>query len=314
MYKIKISKNVVKSCQQGNTTALKELYEEYHRAIYRLAYRFARNIPDAEALTQDIFLKVSEKIGSFRFESRFSTFSTWFYTVAVNECLKHIEQKSAQIDGELSRSKICQVQEYLQKCRERRQTSAHFGALDRLAKADVVPDPSVDPWRKTRRRFVDEEANSEGTRMFHIFNKPLEKLAGTACFAAYVDATISTVTGRKSVDISFNARIDLGADITCVPKTQVEKLTPLLLGKPVLVRGHDGGVKRVWTYRAIISIHGHPAEDQLKSYRPERGVLLTDSDIGLIGMDIVSKWSLMFDGVLKAFSAECIDQSQDISS
>jgi|GEM_PF-1860330 len=147
---------------------------------------------------------------------------------------------------------------------------------------------------------------------FIIFNKPLEKLAGTACFAPYVVVTISTLAGRESVRVGFNARVDLGADISCIPRKQAEKLMPLLLGKPVLVRGHDGNVKRTWTYQAKISIHGYPAEDQLKSYRLQRGVLLTDADIGLIGMDIVSKWNLTFDGVLKTFSVECIDRSQAI--
>jgi hypothetical protein len=144
--------------------------------------------------------------------------------------------------------------------------------------------------------------------MFHISEKPFEKLAGTVCPAPYVVITISSLTGRKSVDIGFKARIDLGADITCIPRNQAEKLMPLSHGKPVLIRGHDGSVTKGWTYLMTVSIHSYPDEEQVKSYRPERGVLLTDSDIGLIGMDIIKYCKLRLDGASQTFSMECTNQ------
>ncbi len=148
-----------------------------------------------------------------------------------------------------------------------------------------------------------------GTKMSFIYNKPYEKQAGTACSAPYVDVTISTLTGQESTNISFKARLDTGADITCIPRSQAEKLPPLLSGRPLLVRGHDGSVKWVRTYLMTVSIHSYPDEDQSKSYRPERGVLLTDSDIGLIGMDIISQhWKVTFDGISQSFSVECPEE------
>ena len=141
---------------------------------------------------------------------------------------------------------------------------------------------------------------------FLVLNKPYERRPGTACLAPYVDVTISALTGRKSAEVSFKARLDTGADITCIPESQAKMLMPLLMGRPVLVRAHDGTVKRARTHLVIISIHGYPDQNQPKSYRPERGVLLTDSDIGLIGMDIISKyWKVTFDGASQGFSVEC---------
>ena len=140
-----------------------------------------------------------------------------------------------------------------------------------------------------------------------ICDKPYEKQTGTACFAPYVDVTISALTGQKSLDASFKARIDTGADITCIPGSQAKTLMPLLLGRPVLIRGHDGKVKRARTHLVILSIHGYSGREQSKAYRPERGVLLTDSDIGLIGMDVISRyWRVTFDGDSQQFSVECI--------
>jgi len=138
-----------------------------------------------------------------------------------------------------------------------------------------------------------------------ISNKPYEKQEGTACFAPYVNVSISALTGRKSVETTFKARLDTGADITCIPGTHAKELMPLLLGRPVRIRGHDGAVKRARTHLVIISVHGYPDGDQVGAFRPERGVLLTDSDIGLIGMDIISKhWKIIFDGTSQRFSIE----------
>ena len=139
-----------------------------------------------------------------------------------------------------------------------------------------------------------------------IRDKPYEKQSGTACFAPYVDVSISALTGRKSLDVTFKARIDTGADITCIPGTHAKTLMPLLLGRPVLIRGHDGKVKRARTHLVILSVQGN-SEEESKTYRPERGVLLTDSDIGLIGMDVISKyWRVTFDGSSQKFSVECV--------
>ncbi len=142
---------------------------------------------------------------------------------------------------------------------------------------------------------------------FLVCDKPFEKQTGTACFAPYLEVSISALAGRKTSDAVFKARIDTGADITCIPGSYAKELMPLLLGKPILVRGHDGAIKRTRTHLMIISIHCHPDGTELKHYRPERGVLITDSSIGLIGMDIISKyWKLTFDGVSQKFSVECV--------
>jgi RNA polymerase sigma-70 factor (ECF subfamily) len=58
--------------------------------VFRLAYRFTGNRDDAEDLTQEIFLKVFENIGSFRYES---SFATWLYRIAVNTCMNFQRDK-----------------------------------------------------------------------------------------------------------------------------------------------------------------------------------------------------------------------------
>ena len=139
-----------------------------------------------------------------------------------------------------------------------------------------------------------------------VSHKPYEKKSGVACFAPYVGVIISSLAEQNPDTVVFDARIDTGADITCIPKAYASKLGPLILGNPITVRGHDGNVTRVWTYRLTISILAYPDEGRLKSYRPEKGVLLTDSSIGLIGMDIIGVCRrVTFDSTTKEFFIEC---------
>jgi hypothetical protein len=148
-----------------------------------------------------------------------------------------------------------------------------------------------------------------------VSHKPYEKKSGVACFAPYVGVILSSLAdhvppsnGRieqNTDNIVFDARIDTGADITCIPKAYANKLGPMILGNPITVRGHDGNVTRVWTYRLTISILAYPDESRLRSYRPEKGVLLTDSSIGLIGMDIIGVCQrVTFDSTTKEFFIE----------
>ena len=44
-----------------NRDELLALFDRYHNAVYRLALSFTRSVPDAEDITQDVFLKLLDK-------------------------------------------------------------------------------------------------------------------------------------------------------------------------------------------------------------------------------------------------------------
>ncbi len=64
-----------------NEEAFTELVNRYSEKVYRLAYRITGNPDDAEEVLQEVFIILVEKLGTFRKESRFST---WLYRVAAN--------------------------------------------------------------------------------------------------------------------------------------------------------------------------------------------------------------------------------------
>ncbi len=65
---------------QGDTGAFERVYHAHLRRVHNLARRMAG--PDsADELTQDVFVRVWQKLGTFRGES---AFGTWLHRLAVN--------------------------------------------------------------------------------------------------------------------------------------------------------------------------------------------------------------------------------------
>lgn len=63
--------------------AFHELVSRYERRVYAICFRYFGNHADAQDATQDAFLAVARRGGTFRGDSKLST---WLYRVAVNAC------------------------------------------------------------------------------------------------------------------------------------------------------------------------------------------------------------------------------------
>jgi RNA polymerase sigma-70 factor (ECF subfamily) len=81
---------LVQACLGGNQKAFEILIERYQRPIYNLAYRFSTDKEDAEDITQSVFVKAYEKLGTFN--DRYKFFS-WLYKIAVNESINFLNRK-----------------------------------------------------------------------------------------------------------------------------------------------------------------------------------------------------------------------------
>jgi len=71
----------------GNVSAFEELYRRYRRKVYSLCLRMLGNVPDAEDLTQEVFLQLYRKIGTFKGAA---ALSTWLHRLTVNTVLMHL--------------------------------------------------------------------------------------------------------------------------------------------------------------------------------------------------------------------------------
>ena len=76
--------------QLGDAAAFERIYRLHSRRVYSLCLRMAGNPTEAEDLTQDVFLQLFRKIGTFRGES---AFSTWLHRMSVNIVLMGFRKK-----------------------------------------------------------------------------------------------------------------------------------------------------------------------------------------------------------------------------
>ncbi len=84
---------LAKLAAEGNIAAFEVLYERYHRRTYSLCLRMTSSQTESEDLTQEVFIQLFRKIGSFRGES---AFSTWLHRMTVNQVLMHFRRRSVK--------------------------------------------------------------------------------------------------------------------------------------------------------------------------------------------------------------------------
>src|SRR6201992_2581275 len=80
----------IQAAQSGDARAFETLYALHKRRVYSLCLRMLGNVAEAEDLTQEAFLQLYRKIGTFRGDS---AFSTWLHRLAVNVVLMHLRKK-----------------------------------------------------------------------------------------------------------------------------------------------------------------------------------------------------------------------------
>lgn len=90
--------DLVRRAQQGEEAAFERLYRRFGNLIYALALRFVADSTRAEELTQDVFIRLWEKIGSYRWES---AFETWLYRLATNLVLSDLRSRGRRANWEL---------------------------------------------------------------------------------------------------------------------------------------------------------------------------------------------------------------------
>ena len=85
--------DLVKRCQNRDMQAMEEIVRQYENQVYNIAYGMLGSPEDAQDITQDVFVSVWEKIGQFRFRSKFST---WLYRIAKNMSLNEKSRRTSR--------------------------------------------------------------------------------------------------------------------------------------------------------------------------------------------------------------------------
>jgi RNA polymerase sigma-70 factor (ECF subfamily) len=86
-------KELAQRSAAGDMEAFEELYRRHFRRVYAICLRMTNNPEEAEDLTQEIFIQLHGKIGSFRGES---AFTTWLHRMTVNQVLMHFRRRKSR--------------------------------------------------------------------------------------------------------------------------------------------------------------------------------------------------------------------------
>ena len=90
MNRIPDDKTLIKSIQNGNKNDFAHLVSKYKQKVFQTCMGFVHNTDDAADLTQDVFIKVFEKLNSFKGTS---AFSTWLYRITLNMAINYTRKK-----------------------------------------------------------------------------------------------------------------------------------------------------------------------------------------------------------------------------
>ncbi len=90
MESVPTDSELVRSAQQGDREAFRELVTRHEGRVYRVALRMLRDPQDAEDVLQETFINVHRHLGSFRGDSEFST---WVYRIAANASLMKLRSR-----------------------------------------------------------------------------------------------------------------------------------------------------------------------------------------------------------------------------
>jgi RNA polymerase sigma-70 factor (ECF subfamily) len=85
---------LVRRSQAGDRQAFAELVRRHQAGVYTLAMRLCGDADQAQDLAQEAFVTLFRKLGTFRGDSRFST---WFYTVVRNVCYRRYRSLPAEL-------------------------------------------------------------------------------------------------------------------------------------------------------------------------------------------------------------------------
>jgi len=94
-----LPREILIAASEGNRGAFERIYRATCDYVYTIALKVTGNRPDAEEVTQDVFLKIFRELKRFRFAS---SFTTWLYRVTINSALnatrKTRKQRMRQVE------------------------------------------------------------------------------------------------------------------------------------------------------------------------------------------------------------------------
>jgi RNA polymerase sigma-70 factor (ECF subfamily) len=107
---------MISRCQQGDQEALREIFDRYHKKVYRIAYGVVRQREEALDIVQEVFIKLFRSIKNFKGRSRFYTY---LYRMVMNTAIDHTRKTGKQFISSLDEEGSFQPSDEVEKGPER---------------------------------------------------------------------------------------------------------------------------------------------------------------------------------------------------
>ena len=114
---------------RGDLLPFEELFKLHHGRVYAVCLRMTGNPAEAEDLSQEVFVQVFRKLGSFRGES---AFSTWLHRLTVNQVLMYFRKSRRR------REELTEDGELPERTIKGRNVQTSLPILDRLALDEAI--------------------------------------------------------------------------------------------------------------------------------------------------------------------------------
>ncbi len=89
---------LIESYIKGESQALENLIKRYLTPVYNFILGYVKEVPVAEDVTQEVFVKVWKNLKKFKPEYKFKS---WLYEIAKNTCLDYLKKNKALTFSEL---------------------------------------------------------------------------------------------------------------------------------------------------------------------------------------------------------------------
>jgi RNA polymerase sigma factor (sigma-70 family) len=90
--------HLIKQVLRGEIRAFSALVERHKGMVFSICMSICKHRETAEDLSQEVFIRAHDKLASFRFEAKFST---WLYRIAYNQAIgatRKFQPKNQEID------------------------------------------------------------------------------------------------------------------------------------------------------------------------------------------------------------------------
>ena len=86
----------INKIKQGDTSAFATLVNKHKDMVFTICVKIVKKPEDAEELAQDVFMKVYDKLDTFRGDARFST---WLYRIAYNAAISKTRKRRLEVEA-----------------------------------------------------------------------------------------------------------------------------------------------------------------------------------------------------------------------